>query len=442
MPQPGDLIARKYQIERLLGRGGMGAVFEARHTIIQKSVALKWITPDLSTDPEFMHRLIREARAAGRVHHPNVLAVHDVGEHEGSLFLVMDHLRGMSLEALLANGPLPWPEALALLLPAMRGVHAAHLRGVLHRDLKPANIFICEDDQGNPLGPKVLDFGISKIVDSHYDDGASTQTGVQLGTPAYMSPEQLRGEKTSDERIDVYAFGVILYRVLSGRLPFTGATSSALAINAATTEAPKLASLCPDLPATLVAIVEKAMARDRSRRYPTVEALVTALEPLERARSSGGFPAGRASDHGGSMHTTTSGTASLVTARPGRGSGLVWAFAAVLAIAALVYWGATRSPVRESVTTNTASASGGLPNTVALPAGTASTTLATLPANTATSVTNSVNGVGADLHGEHRGGRPRPSQRPPRPATAPASPAPTATSTAKTDSPHLKTDDF
>jgi len=450
MPQPGDLIAQKYRIERLLGQGGMGAVFEARHTVIQKSVALKWLRPDLSTDPEFIHRLIREARAAGRVHHPNVLAVHDVGEHEGSLFLVMEYLRGAPLESLIASGPLPWQQALAVLLPAMRGVHAAHLRGVLHRDLKPANIFMCEDDQGQPIGPKVLDFGISKIVDARYEDGASTETGAQLGTPAYMSPEALRGDKVADERGDVYAFGVILYRVLSGRLPFTGATSSAIAINAVTTEPPPLASLSPGLPPSLVAVVERAMARDRSRRFPSVAALIEALEPLDT-----GAPTPRNAivfADASQMHTTTSGMASVAL---GRGSRVPWlagsAVLVVLAVAA-VYSVATHSPSQERTAVETPSAARAPSTPSAAVARHESTMDKALPAPSSGAkeprisvVTSESPATTTRPEARVAGHRPRargtPSGVPATTASAPP-PAGASTTNAPPGSVHLKADDF
>lgn len=256
----------------------MGAVLAARHIVTDKPVALKWLRGALAHNPEWMQRFIREARAAGRVHHPNVVDIYDVDDHQGALFLVMERLHGRSLEELLEAGRIPWAEGVRLLLPAMKGVQAAHRQGVLHRDLKPGNIFLCEDDAGVSIGPKVLDFGISKILDPAEGDRDITETGVQLGTPSYMAPEQLTDAQGVDHRVDVYAFGVILYRVLAGRLPYAANSPSALAIKIATKEAPPLEALEPSVPSGVVAIVRRAMARDRAHRYQDMGELIRALE--------------------------------------------------------------------------------------------------------------------------------------------------------------------
>jgi serine/threonine-protein kinase len=453
--RPGDVIAHKYEVLRLLGQGGMGAVFEARHTIIEKSVALKWLHTDGAPDPDAMHRLIREARAAGRIHHPNVVAIHDVGEHQGSLFLVMEYLRGKSLDALLADGSLSPTEALTLLLPAMRGVHAAHERGVLHRDLKPANLFICKDDGQHPVA-KVLDFGVSKIMDARFDEAASTQTGAQLGTPAYMSPEQLRGDKTIDRRVDVYSFGVILYRIFAGRLPFTAASASGLAIKAATTDAPPLFAVNPELPRALSQIVARAMARNRDDRFEDMQTLVAALEPfttnLEVAapRVSGPHP------DANTLHATAAGVSSGRATRVRFGA---WATGALLAAGAIAYFAATKrdpagalhvDPGHSATTTSPAAlASPPAPDATHAPEATHSPTA---PGPVITPVT--ADNARASLDAKHvqhapghppNGARPRPASSGVGPPSVPAAP-PAGKGAAGSGSAHpgvhLSVDDF
>jgi serine/threonine protein kinase len=280
LPSSGALVKGKYRVEGIIGGGGISAVLAARHVVTGKPVALKWLRAGLSADPEWMRRILREARAAGRVHHPNVVDVYDIDEHAGVLFLVMERLRGKTLAAALEVEPvLPWWEAIELLLPVMRGVHAAHRQGVMHRDLNPANIFLCEDDTGAPLGPKVLDFGISKIVDAGAADSLLTETGAQLGTPAYMAPEQLAHTSSVDQRVDIYALGVVLFRVLSGRLPHSARTPVDLMNKILYEDAPELHRIAV-VPRELSAIVARALARDPDARYRYVAELVIALEEL------------------------------------------------------------------------------------------------------------------------------------------------------------------
>jgi serine/threonine-protein kinase len=285
LPSVGDVVGGKYTIERLIAKGGMGAVFAARHTVTGKPVALKWLLSDLEHDSEASVRLIREAKTAARVSHSNVVDVYDVGEHRGSLFLVMEYLQGHTLSAHLAeHKQLPVHETLALLVPVMRGVAAAHREGVIHRDLKPSNIFLCVDPNTHEIVPRVLDFGISKVTEQLGDgDISTTRTGTLLGTPYYMSPEQLAGASTLDARADVYAIGVILYQTLSGSLPFRAQTVAGLAMQVATSEPPSLARLRPELPAQVVEVVARAMARDAAQRYGSVDELRVALEAAARS---------------------------------------------------------------------------------------------------------------------------------------------------------------
>src|SRR5687768_8619958 len=170
---PGDIVADKYRIERLLGEGGMGTVYAANNQLTGRSVALKWLRPDLSLNAQYVERLMREARVAGRLDHPNIVNVFDAGFHSGSAFLVMELLRGESFDAWLRRGPHPAANCLGMLMPALRGVSAAHSAGVIHRDLKPDNIFLCTDPNGFIVQTKVLDFGIAKDVNEGVDSKRS-----------------------------------------------------------------------------------------------------------------------------------------------------------------------------------------------------------------------------------------------------------------------------
>jgi serine/threonine-protein kinase len=287
MPKTGELIAAKYRIEQLIGVGGMGAVFSATHQFTGKRIALKWMLPELAKDEDAVQRFMREARAAGRISHPNVVDVYDVGQHDESYFLVMEYLQGEPLTSALARRDLTPSEVLRLLLPAMRGVAAAHRQGVVHRDLKPDNIFLAYEEDGVRREAKVLDFGISKLSSDDQPNMHLTRTGAVIGTPYYMSPEQIRGKGEIDRRADIYAFGVILYEALAGQVPFTAETYGALVLEIATGTPKPLQELVPTLPAELSRIVLRAMAREASARYPTMEDLLAALEPWGRPSMDG-----------------------------------------------------------------------------------------------------------------------------------------------------------
>ncbi|MEY4577293.1 MAG: hypothetical protein RL701_1996 [Pseudomonadota bacterium] len=220
LPVLGSLLADKYRVEAVLGEGGMGTVFRARHELMDKPVAIKWLHAKLAGDATNRDRFIREAKAMARVRHANVIEVYDVGVHRGALFLVMELLEGESFEQVLQRGTMTIPRALRLLIESMRGVAAAHGRNIIHRDIKPENIFIVYDALHPDGCAKVLDFGISKLLDDGPNPLRITTTGATIGTPLYMSFEQMSGVADIDARSDVYSFGVLLYRALTGRLPF------------------------------------------------------------------------------------------------------------------------------------------------------------------------------------------------------------------------------
>jgi serine/threonine-protein kinase len=276
-PAPGQVLGSKYRVVRQIGEGGMGVVLECEHTTSGKRVAIKWLHPKLASEPDAGERFVREARAAARVRHPNVVDVYDVVQEREAVFLVMELLEGEPLTALLERAQLPVPNLIALLIEAMRGVSAAHKQGVVHRDIKPDNIFLCRiPDRSTPC-PKVLDFGISKL---EHENLRITATGMALGTPLYMSYEQLQGSRDVDARTDVYAFAVILYEALTGQPPFFADTFSELMVKLATEQVPSTKALLPEVPTELDAIVLRALAKDRAQRTPSLLAFISELEPF------------------------------------------------------------------------------------------------------------------------------------------------------------------
>lgn len=349
MPKVGDVVADKYEILKLIGEGGMGSVFLASHTLTRKRVALKWMLPDLASNADAVQRFIREAEAAGRIAHPNVVDIYDVGQHQDSYFLVMEYLHGEPLTALLERGPLLPQQAVDILLPCLRGVEAAHRKGVIHRDLKPDNIFLCRNEDGSYLQPKVLDFGISKLSGTDNDvNPRLTRTGAVMGTPYYMSPEQIRGAHNVDGRCDVYAFGVILYEALTGQVPFQAETYSALvlAIVTATPDWPRRSN--PNVPAALEQVVMRAMAREPEERYANIRALVEALVTFaghEKMAAERGDPTQprnssrpTAAAHGTAMSTPFATDVHLGGPSPRRRFPYLWAVAGALSVVGGLGW--------------------------------------------------------------------------------------------------------
>jgi serine/threonine-protein kinase len=282
-PVVGSVLGGKYRVLDTLGTGGMGIVFCAENLVTTKRVALKWL-PRRVSEGAYEERLLREARAVARLKHPNVVDVYDLLRHGATWFLVMELLEGETLRDYLRRSPPPSvPELIAQLLPAMEGVSAAHARGVIHRDLKPENIFLERVAGDCKVVPKVLDFGIAKLSDT--GGHSLTATGVALGTPLYMSLEQLRADKDVDERADVYAFGVMLYEAFSGRTPYEASSLPELALKLTTTQPAPLQQLRPDLPASLARIVDWAIALDRAERLPDLTSLRDELEVFSREHS-------------------------------------------------------------------------------------------------------------------------------------------------------------
>jgi serine/threonine-protein kinase len=272
----GQTLCGTYVIERVLGEGGMGRVYEARHTRIRaKRYAVKTLHPEFMRNPEAVARFRREAEAAASITSPHVVGVYDVDEApDGRPFIVSEYLDGRELGALLEErGRLPIPLTLGVVRQVCRALQTAHDNGVVHRDVKPENVFLV-GDLDEPVA-KVLDFGISRLDDG--EGSKLTQTGYLMGTPSYMSPEQARGQRV-DHRTDVYAVGVMLYTMLTGRLPFDRADPAATIAAVLTEEPPRPRAIDPAIPERLELVVQRAMAREIGKRFDTMADLELALE--------------------------------------------------------------------------------------------------------------------------------------------------------------------
>lgn len=290
----GQVFDGKYRLDARLGGGGMGTVYRATHLLIDRPVAVKVLSQRFVGDETAQQRFRREARAAGRVQHPNAVTVTDFGAHEGYLYIVMELLEGRTLRDLMAHeGPLDPARAVSLMLQTSAAVGAAHDTGLIHRDLKPANIFI-EQRPNMPAIVKVLDFGVAKFaVEEHDDDYQTlTQVGAIIGTPRYMSPEQCSGLGQLSPAADVYSLGIILYEMLSGAAPFNADTPLAIAFRHVSEPAPRLRKALPSIPPKLDDIVARALAKNPSDRFADAnelrsELLSTAQElGLEHAEST------------------------------------------------------------------------------------------------------------------------------------------------------------
>ena len=257
----------------------MGTVYRAENELTGKQVAIKWMHPHLAANPDAAERMLREARASSKLSHPNVVDVYDVVRDNETLFLVMELLQGETLREYLRHQQHPkLSEFITLMLGAMAGVAAAHQHGVIHRDLKPDNIFLERIPGIAHPTAKVVDFGIAKLAEIR--GSTLTETGAAIGTPVYMSLEQLRGDRDIDGRTDVYAFGVMLYEAVVGRMPYDAATLPELAIKVATTDASGVRSVRPDVPAALADVIDRAIARDRTQRWPDIHTLMHQLTPF------------------------------------------------------------------------------------------------------------------------------------------------------------------
>jgi serine/threonine protein kinase len=274
---PGDILAGKYRVERVIGTGGMGVVLVAHHLQLDEKVALKFLLPEAMQSPEAVARFVSEARAAVKSEH--VARVIDVGELENrSPYIVMEFLDGVDLAAWVKHeGVLPVEQAVDFILQTCEALAEAHALGIVHRDLKPANLFCIQRADGQ-LSIKVLDFGISKVMTPGAATHEMTGTNALMGSPHYMSPEQMDSSRGVDSRTDIWALGVILFELLTGRHPFDAEALTSLAIKVANEPAPLLRTLRADAPPGLEQVIATCLGKERAHRFQSVGELAIALK--------------------------------------------------------------------------------------------------------------------------------------------------------------------
>jgi serine/threonine-protein kinase len=311
----GSLLDGRYRIDSVLGKGGMGRVYKGEHTGIGKAVAIKVLHSKLGGSREAAQRFQREALASGRLDHANIVGVSDFGVLEdGSLYLVMEALEGETLgDRLQREKRIPWPEALEIVRGVLAGLRHAHDRGVVHRDIKPDNVFLAVKDGERVV--KILDFGIAKLVAGDANDPASTRTGLTVGTPAYLSPEQAVGGAITSAS-DLYSMSVVLYEMLTGRAPFEDTDPLAMLTAHVSRDVPTFAEVAPDLavPPGLEQVINHGLAKVSAERIQTAVEYMQALDQVLQAAGIGMSMMPRAS---GAMMTPTPPSGVIVTPVPG-----------------------------------------------------------------------------------------------------------------------------
>ena len=279
-PLIGTVVSERYRIIRKVGEGGMGAVYQAEHALIEKRVALKILFQDLTRRPDLVARFLQEAKSASRIGQENVIDISDFGQSaDGLVYIAMEYLDGQDLgKTLRAEKQLPWTRTRPILMQITKALRAAHRHGIIHRDMKPENVYLVQRE-GRADFVKVLDFGIAKVVSADDNDGPRlTQTGMIFGTPEYMSPEQAQGHPP-DHRLDVYAVGCIMYHMLTGAVPFTADSFMGILTKHLLEPVVPPRKRRPelDIPPDVEAICLRAMEKDREKRWPDMDAFYQAL---------------------------------------------------------------------------------------------------------------------------------------------------------------------
>ncbi len=285
----GTTIGGKYRISGILGSGGMGAVFRAENAFTGRRVALKILRNELSSSPDLLRRFMQEAQSITRIGHPNIVDVLDLlQDADGSVCMVQELLEGHDLRSRIKGGQrVALREAIDLLVPIMGALVAAHEQHVIHRDIKPENIFL--STTARRVAPKLIDFGVSKIADGSAQ--TATTAGTMLGTPLYMSPEQVRSDRGIDARTDVWSLATVLYEMLAGVAPHDAPSMVAIFAKIVGDPAPRLEAQCPGLPREIASVIHRALETDRERRWPTMQLFLESLlacppfcdDPLERS---------------------------------------------------------------------------------------------------------------------------------------------------------------
>ncbi|MCK6588556.1 MAG: serine/threonine protein kinase, partial [Polyangiaceae bacterium] len=274
----GDILAGKYQVERILGMGGMGVVVAARHIHLDERVAIKFLLPEAAKKPTVVARFLREGRAASKIKSEHVARVYDVGTLESGLpYIVMEYLEGSDLAVIVRQlGPLPVEEAVEHILQACEALAEAHMAGIIHRDLKPGNLFLTMRADGSP-SVKVIDFGISKVAEKPGEDLEITGTLEARGSPLFMSPEQMVSTRDVDHRSDIWSLGIALFHLLTGEYPFQAATMPQICGLVLTSEPRRLLPLRADAPAELEEVILRCLQKDPKERFQNVAELALAL---------------------------------------------------------------------------------------------------------------------------------------------------------------------
>jgi serine/threonine-protein kinase len=360
----GRLVNERYTTTALIGAGGMGAVYRAHDAHTGLDVALKRLRPEYRTDSDIVRRFVIEGSTTQQIVHPNVVNVVEIGQDhdDGSLYIVQEFLVGEDLRQRLRREQRIVPElAVAWMTLVADGLAVAHNHGVVHRDIKPANIFLADEADGS-VSPKVIDFGVSKVLGPIGEGMSRTRTGVMVGTPQFMSPEQVRAERPLDERVDIWSLGIVMHIALAGEHPFKAENVGQVFLKIISQPAPRLDAIVPGVSAELADVVQHMLQRDRNQRFQTMRAVVNALRScripsrsLPPIRVSRGEPAAmfaQPHEHTRILAAATPAPAGAMGARGSWRRRLAWlaVFAlGVLAVASVVAWRVRRHPGRAPI---------------------------------------------------------------------------------------------